>query len=1052
MNIFSLKNGLIATAFVCTLAVASSEVQAAPVDLGQLQNGQTYNIPCNFGPVEAYFIADKDGKMQAQYTGGTQLGAFRDADHNNEIVGAFAYVNGKATHTYENIKAGETIYFYTNFSYDTGTITVTNGDLELKLEASYPSTNPADHQYYGGAFSVCGDSRISLNFNLPVQVASCTATVGASSVRINPVCGNNICEIDPAATLMNMYKNGTLKGGDTVSFKFAGVCEAGNTSNLYDGTGELVLDFVMAPQPLELVSTVNTPNSGMPNLLSYYSFSNPQSLVSFTFSGPLNSESGKNPVGTFTYGDPDNIEAGMYVEELQGHVEGNTVTFNFAGKVRLPAEMVPLLPEASRPDYIAFAVSNLYDTTGQRVYLPSASNPTSLPYTYHIVELKYNVVSDFTPGKNTALTAGTPMEIYIMDGAYLTYDGVQFDYYSTTYDREVSYVLGLDEVSVAPDDYSPETDVVLNFKMPNLPDFQPGSELKVSLNNLECADGLDHSSDVQMTYTNYTAIEEEDPELELISVIPAEDTALYAAGNYDGFVYTLNTNLNNKIAYVEAQWVDITDPDNPDIIAWTSASHIDENGVIPNTPIEITKVSIGTGEDMYVGHYYRWVVECYTAQDQTRELIGTITVDYTGATEPYVYSDIKLIDIDPLPTAYTITDAQEGKFTLTYSGPVTIDEEQSMISLSPWEGSPFESVTANADNTEFTFVIPVSVLTSYNTITCFVAAHDAQGRGVLPADNLMEFGSGENDKVGVLLDYESNMSFKPLTVSPGGGNVTELSRFTITCEVGETRYQLFKSWMAYPYIVKDREVVYTFNMEDDFEFDETLGWDDPIYSVDLVLPEPITEPGRYALIIPDKTFQIADETWYEQYNSKNTMVAYTIESNDITYDLYPVIDPAPGEVDSLGKFHFYFDKELEITNYFGIYILDADGEVVGSAYPEYDPDDFLNMNDFYLNFVKPGTQEPLNLTTPGTYTLVVPKGTFAQESVGWDGYGQASMEINETYVIRETVDVATLAADAFVGNVYDITGKVILRDATAGQLRNLDNGIYIVNGKKITLK
>ncbi len=49
-------------------------------------------------------------------------------------------------------------------------------------------------------------------------------------------------------------------------------------------------------------------------------------------------------------------------------------------------------------------------------------------------------------------------------------------------------------------------------------------------------------------------------------------------------------------------------------------------------------------------------------------------------------------------------------------------------------------------------------------------------------------------------------------------------------------------------------------------------------------------------------------------------------------------------------------------------------------------------------------------------------------------------------------DVISEGNDVRSGDVYDLTGRRVLVNATPGQLKQLDRGIYIVGGKKVLVK
>lgn len=83
-----------------------------------------------------------------------------------------------------------------------------------------------------------------------------------------------------------------------------------------------------------------------------------------------------------------------------------------------------------------------------------------------------------------------------------------------------------------------------------------------------------------------------------------------------------------------------------------------------------------------------------------------------------------------------------------------------------------------------------------------------------------------------------------------------------------------------------------------------------------------------------------------------------------------------------------------------------------------------------------------------TYTLNLREGTFTL-----DGY-QDSAEQNHHFVYHTDGGLVSGIHDAIIGadekaNVFDINGRIILRNADRDALRSLNRGIYIINGKKV---
>lgn len=485
---------------VCVAAACAIPAQAALTELGELQNGVTYEFPGDFGSVSATFTVLQDGNVRVECTG-TEIPAYKDADYDGAFESDFSYINGNPVRIYKNLHAGDVMYFYCGFVMDKGTITVNNGEIPLKVVSMDPSPNEGEAGYYGGSFSISGDSRVQFNFNLPVKVSAGTLQVGDTKINVMPEVSMNMATMTVAPTMLNMYRNGTLKAGDEMTLTLSGVTEKDNPNNKANGTGVVEAKFIVAGMPITLVSTQNTPTTGEPVMLSYYLPDNPAAKVKFTFSGNLNTEN--PPFARITYGNMDYIEAEMYNENLQGTIDGNTITFDLAGVVRRPEVMCPDLPADKRVDYIAFVVHNIKGEDGQYMYTGSVSNPYTLPYSYTLGVVTYTIASDYTPNPAIKdLAAGDAMEIFVMDGKNIEFDGVKFTY--TASGAEAEYVVPMSMLTVAPDELVP-SDILINLTAPELPGIDADSQVVVTLNNLLCADGLDHQQDVTATYKQYAA-------------------------------------------------------------------------------------------------------------------------------------------------------------------------------------------------------------------------------------------------------------------------------------------------------------------------------------------------------------------------------------------------------------------------------------------------------------------------------------------------------------------------------------------------------------------
>lgn len=518
-----------------------------------------------------------------------------------------------------------------------------------------------------------------------------------------------------------------------------------------------------------------------------------------------------------------------------------------------------------------------------------------------------------------------------------------------------------------------------------------------------------------------------DEVITLRSVIPAENTELESIGlSEGGRTYTFDTSINAQIAYISASWFDVTN--GREWIDGADAEH--ELG--SDTPLTLVKTL--DRPKMYMGHTYELVVTCYDSYAQPRTELGYFTVTYKGATPDYTYATQQATSVNPNPQDYVITSAEEAHFTVTFDAAVEVDNIKSHISLGPLGNDYYESITPNDDKTEWTFVIP-SHLLDESTVVCFVLATDSEGRTVRGNEEMARYESGLEENSGFIFEYNCEIGGAELIVTPEEGAVTSLQEFRITVDGAQ---DMVPSWTAYPYLVKGRETVYSFNLESDADISE-LG------TVVLTMPEEVTEDGEYVLIIPAGTFEC--EMNVETFvNNKAAAIHYTIggTSGEVTYDYLPEsITPAEGEVPELTQVDFHFADVTGVL-LFDAYLMDAEGKEVCKTDICYD-DDWNNETDLHVYF------NPA-ITEPGTYTLVIPEGSFCdEENITNTDSGRQSPEIRVSYTITET-SVELISTEVFGGDVYNVAGVLIMRNATADDIRNLDKGIYIVGGKKIAVK
>lgn len=223
------------------------------------------------------------------------------------------------------------------------------------------------------------------------------------------------------------------------------------------------------------------------------------------------------------------------------------------------------------------------------------------------------------------------------------------------------------------------------------------------------------------------------------------------------------------------------------------------------------------------------------------------------------------------------------------------------------------------------------------------------------------------------------------------------------------------------------------------------------------IKESVTEPGRYMVVIP--AHNIINGDYYYSDGAEGLCnpeyhLFYTIEGS-----VEPGVDPAEQEVfnytevspaegsvvNELSHISLWFpDVVMTMDDAAYVYKADAvDADPVAKASVSWDLDEFL------IN---------VDLTAPiaeaGEYVVVIPARTICDDpffaSEGKQGI--CNPEIRLTYTVNpDGSAVATIVASG-EADVYDINGRIVLRKASAADIKSLQKGIYVVGGRKIVVK
>lgn len=208
----------------------------------------------------------------------------------------------------------------------------------------------------------------------------------------------------------------------------------------------------------------------------------------------------------------------------------------------------------------------------------------------------------------------------------------------------------------------------------------------------------------------------------------------------------------------------------------------------------------------------------------------------------------------------------------------------------------------------------------------------------------------------------------------------------------------------------------------------------------------LTEPGNYFIALPEGAI-ISGEDGNGPFTPEMNLI-YTIEDNQSVTYIEPVeVSPASGStVKSLEKVVVTFPEDNVVgPAIYSLPVNNAAGETVAYAYLGIDWD---IANIIVITFTEDiNNNIPTVISANGTYTITVPEGAI------FDDAGPVNSEFVLTYTVDENVAVESISTDNQLrGDVYNLQGVCVLRDADAAAVKALAKGIYVINGRKVVVK
>ena len=512
-------------------------------------------------------------------------------------------------------------------------------------------------------------------------------------------------------------------------------------------------------------------------------------------------------------------------------------------------------------------------------------------------------------------------------------------------------------------------------------------------------------------------------------------------------VVTINTNHNDAIGLTT---LSITDTTTGEVVCVSSSfSTMRELG----NEAPVTWEVVGTYK-FYEGHVYKAEFTFYNGQDEVdpegvpTKIVDRVSYEFTGRVEGFKYSDITLVSVDPEPLSVVISKPSQAVFTYTFSGPVSVYKAASPLGQEGQNVYLPSCLSSNEDKTVWTLDLSEDdyIKTIDAMLTIYIYARDLDGFQ-LKGD------WGEENESCFVSEWQCDLGAFPIeVVSPAAGeSIDRLSEIVVKAADGKP---MSWSWMGEAYVMNqlgDILGTLVYDAPADEEADSALEeirftrWMDENWTVSDI---DLVKEGYYAIVFGPGCFLQGEQFDSKQSQSLTSTVIITGALDNPT----PGIDPAEQEV-------FYFDKvspsvDEKITSLSKIQLwypeIVACEEFTVNVYNTADQSlvttgkGLYSWDDYYL--IDIDLSEPV--TENGVYEVVIPARAIYTENFEDGVAGICNPEIKLLYTVGEGSGVGSVAAEV-AGAVYDVNGRIVLRNASAADINSLQKGVYIIGGKKV---
>lgn len=828
---------VIATAVVAASIPAS--VMAEPIVMGDenrvIEAGVEYLIP-SFKKSSGIYTSPVASRI---YLSGAQdFNPYSSPDHTTESLILTNNLDNTGHEKWFEAEEGQVIYFYAPFAMNDNVFVlyqegVTDKPLEISLLQPVQNERVDFNNF----------PAITATFNQNIKLANSSAIISFTDrlsgekmeIPTRATAGGQTLTVSMYNQLRPYMAAGNITNGDEYTVSVAGLTTT--TGAPYAGAdpdGNVVFTYLCGALP------VTATQQFCPEpFMSYWPEGAPEGIFTMEFDADL-MDDGKTFV-ELGWGNMEGNDGEYYAEQIVCKIDGNKLSADFTGKLRTPATMTPMFPNATYST-MSIKLNNVRDKSGMPVASPGQGTIGSYSFlsNYKLVERSL-VITEFTPASGSLLSDAKNVNVWISGLKAIRFDG--FTLTITDKENKVSTrTIAMKDVDVI---YSDENEGEYEFPMP-ADVLANAKRVEITLSNVVSVDGYDHDNDVRCIYGGFT----------VLSSTPrnGESLALLAAGSEISIRNNLSATYPSL--YVEYQ-VEDADPSNgnPVVKAATWMNRADDGSYTATVARDVKLIA---------GHDYKVVFTAWenetTRNISPEENLGSDYIIIKGLTPAYRYSSLALSTT--VPAENDVLTDEVSEIRLYFDGYVSLgkytgSDLRTFINLGYGEALPFKEVTPiqpiDAEGTtvatEWVLTLPDNYVASLTgPLDISFTAYDQDGLQ-------LRGNEGEEENACYHLSWQVAGQFATAEIAPVGEfPYSSVSEFTASHEAG-----INLSWnlpIESAVVMMGDEVVANVSKVDIPEADAS----EKVTSLTLCLDKTVNVKGKFTLVIPENYFVFGEQT------------------------------------------------------------------------------------------------------------------------------------------------------------------------------------------------